>query len=63
MSRRRGRQWREQRAVLRARKRRDNGDPLPYMVILKQERDRLNIIAPVDKSRKVVNIFGPGGTL
>jgi len=54
---------REQRAVELARQRRDNGDPLPYMIILKQERDRVGIIIPVDKSRAVVNIFGKGGTL
>jgi len=63
MSRRRGRSWREQRAADRARKRRDDGDPLPYMMILAQERDRLGIVASVDKSRIVVNILGPGGTL
>jgi len=63
VSRRRGKLWKEQRAADRARERRDKGDPLPYMVILKQERERLGIILPVDKSRKVVNILGPGGTL
>lgn len=63
MGRRRGRLWREQRAADRARERRDNGDPLPYMVILKQERDRLGIVPPVDKSRAVVNITGTGGML
>lgn len=63
MSRRRGRGWKEQRATDNARKRRDAGDPLPYMMILKQERSRLGIIPPVDRSKSVVNIFGPGGTL
>jgi len=63
MSRRRGRSWREQKAADRARERRDSGDPLPYMIILKQERDKIGIIASVDKSRTVVNILGKGGTL
>lgn len=48
----RSRNSREQRALNAARRRRDNGDPLPFMVILKQERDRRDIIPPVEKSRR-----------
>lgn len=50
MSRRRAN--REQRALTRARARLDAGDPLPFMIVLKQERDKLNIIVPVEKSRR-----------
>lgn len=46
---------REQLALTRARERRDGGDPRPLMVILKQERDRLGIILPVEKSRRPVH--------
>jgi len=44
----------EQRALNAARQRRDNGDPLPFMLILKQERDRRGVILPVGKSRRKV---------
>ena len=57
------RESRERIALRRARKRCDNGDPLPFMVVLKQERDRLNIIVPVTHSRTVINVLGEGGTL
>jgi hypothetical protein len=63
MSRRRRKPSREKIAADRARQRRDQGDPLPYMVILKQERDRLDLVPPVDRSRTVVNIPGPEGIL
>jgi hypothetical protein len=33
------------------------------MVVLQQERDRLNIIVPVTHSRTVTNVLGEGGTL
>lgn len=45
---------REQRALNRARARRDDGDLLPFMMILKQERSKLNIIVPVERSRRRV---------
>lgn len=45
---------REQRALNRARARRDGGDLLPFMMILKQERSKLNIIVPVERSRRRV---------
>jgi len=47
----------EQRALNAARRRRDNGDPLPFMLILSQERSRRDIIPPVEKSRrKIINV-------
>jgi hypothetical protein len=45
---------REQRAVRRARERQAGGDPLPYMMILKQERDRLGIVPELDRNRRRV---------
>jgi hypothetical protein len=41
-------------ALDHARTRRDGGDPLPFMVILKQERDKIGIVPPVEKSRRRV---------
>lgn len=37
-----------------ARQRRDHGDPLPFMLILKQERDKRGVVLPVGKSRRGV---------
>lgn len=51
---------REQRALDAARARRDEGDPLPFMMILKQERDRLGIILPVEKSKRPVRTIKSG---
>lgn len=42
----------EERALNAARARRDSGDPLPFMEILRQERDRRGIILPVGKSKR-----------
>lgn len=50
----RRRTTREQRAVHKARERQAAGDPLPYMAILQQERNRLGIIPPVGRSRRNV---------
>lgn len=50
----RSRSSKEQRALNAARQRRDHGDPLPFMLILKQERNRRGIIPPVEKSRRKV---------
>jgi hypothetical protein len=55
MSRRR-RVSREKIAADRARKRRDEGDPRPYMVILAKERDRLGIVPPLERSRSVITV-------
>ena len=60
---RRNRGTKERRAVERARKRRDGGDPRPYMIILKEERDRLGIIIPLTSSRKVITVTGTGDLL
>lgn len=57
----RARKTREERARENARLRQENGDHRPFMVILKQERDRLGIILPVDKTRKrvVEDVWSP----
>lgn len=49
------RKSKEQRALDAARQRRAHGDPLPFMMILRQERSRRGLIAPVDKTKRNVD--------
>lgn len=51
---RRSRGTREERARTAARLRQEDGDTRPFMVILKQERDRLGIIPALERSRRRV---------
>lgn len=52
MSRRRG--TKEERARVAARRRQDEGDQRPFMVILNQERNRLGIVPALERSRRRV---------